>query len=182
MTDNFTTDDIAAEGVEWPDEIWAEDRHEGYTGIYRLSVFGTVDQPFEHARYVHHGLYDGLQKYHDAMVAQLRAQISAIMPNDEVIARLGPIADLLPDAVAAAEKAMRKFPQPNYVISKWAEETGEVTKAAIHMAEGRETPENLRGEIVQSLAMLHRLLVEGDQVHGLPPVKQALAEAKAVAK
>lgn len=101
-------------------------------------------------------------------------------PHDEVIARLGPIADLLPDAVAAAEKAMRKFPQPNYVITKWAEETGEVTKDLIHMAEGRQTVEKLRGEIVQSLAMLHRLLVEGDQVHGLPPISAALAAVKAV--
>lgn len=103
-------------------------------------------------------------------------------PRDEVIKGLGPIADLLPDAVAAAEKAMRKYPQPNYVISKWAEETGEVTKDLIHMAEGRQTVEKLRGEIVQSLAMLHRLLVEGDQVHGLPPIAAALAAAKAVQK
>lgn len=103
-------------------------------------------------------------------------------PRDEVIKGLGPIADLLPDAVAAAEKAMRKYPQPNYVISKWAEETGEVTKDLIHMAEGRQTVEKLRGEIVQSLAMLHRLLVEGDQVHGLPPIAAALAAAKEIIK
>jgi len=86
----------------------------------------------------------------------------------------GPILDLLPDAVRAAEKAMRKYPQPNYVISKWSEETGEVTKDLIHMAEGRQTADKLCGEIVQSLAMLHRLMVEGDQVHGLPPVGPAI--------
>jgi hypothetical protein len=89
---------------------------------------------------------------------------------DDKIRALGPILDILPDAVAAAEKAMHKYPQPNYVISKWAEETGEVTKDLIHLAEDRQTPAHLRGEIVQSLAMLHRLLVEGDQVHGLLPV------------
>jgi hypothetical protein len=99
-------------------------------------------------------------------------------PRDAQIARLGPIADILPDAVAAAEKAMRKFPQPNYVISKWAEETGEVTKDLIHMAEGRQTPDKLRGEIVQALAMLHRLLIEGDQVHGLPPLAEGFAAVK----
>lgn len=86
-------------------------------------------------------------------------------------AAISPITDLLPDAIAAAEKAMAKFPQPNYVISKWAEETGEATKALIHAAENRETWENVRGELVQSLAMLHRLFVEGDQVHGLPPLR-----------
>lgn len=91
---------------------------------------------------------------------------------------LGPIVELLPEAVAAAEKAMIKYPQPSYVISKWAEETGEVTKAAIHFAEGRETPENVRAEIIQALAMLHRLLVEGDQVHGLPPLQTIFASIK----
>lgn len=65
---------------------------------------------------------------------------------------------------------MGKFPQPNYVISKVAEEAGEVVKAAIHCAEGRETYRNLRGEIKQTIAMLYRLWVEGDQVHGLKPV------------
>lgn len=73
-------------------------------------------------------------------------------------------------AVAEAQKAMRKFPQPNYVISKVAEEAGEVVKAAIHCAEGRETPGNVVGEIKQTMAMLIRLCVEGDQVHGLAPL------------
>ena len=81
--------------------------------------------------------------------------------------------DLVVDAMSEAEKAMRKFPQPNYVISKIAEEAGEVVKAAIHCAEGRETQENLRGEMKQAIAMLYRLWVEGDQVHGLPPVFSA---------
>lgn len=103
-----------------------------------------------------------------------RAELEAAVAAERE--RMGPIADILPDAVIAAEKAMLKFPQPNYVISKWAEETGEVTKDLIHVAEGRQTFEKLRGEIVQSLAMLHRLLVEGDQIHGLPPIAPALQE------
>lgn len=77
---------------------------------------------------------------------------------------------LIKEAKCEAEKAMRKFPQPNYVISKVAEEAGEVVKAAIHCAEARETAENLRGEMKQLIAMLYRLWVEGDQVHGLLPV------------
>lgn len=105
-----------------------------------------------------------------AWCLQIRDAYKKVLDVSVMPTALGPIAALLPDAIAAAEKAMQKYPQPNYVISKWAEETGEVTKAAIHMAEGRDTPENLRGEIVQSLAMLHRLLIEGDQVHGLPPL------------
>jgi len=70
-------------------------------------------------------------------------------------------------AKAEAEKAMRKFPQPNYVITKFAEESGEVVKAAVHCAEGRETADNVRCEIKQAVAMLYRLYIEGDQVHGL---------------
>jgi len=74
-------------------------------------------------------------------------------------------------AVEEAQKAMLKFPQPNYVISKVAEESGEVVKAAIHCAEGRESFEEVRGEMKQLIAMLYRLWVEGDEVHGLPPVR-----------
>lgn len=73
-------------------------------------------------------------------------------------------------AIAEADKAMRKFPQPNYVISKVAEEAGEVVKAAIHCAEVREAPEAVISEIRQAMAMLIRLYLEGDQVHGLPPL------------
>ena len=81
-----------------------------------------------------------------------------------------PVARLVEAARAEADKAMRKYPQPNYVISKVAEEAGEVVKAAIHCAEGRETPEAVIGEIKQAMAMLIRLYIEGDQVHGLPPL------------
>lgn len=74
------------------------------------------------------------------------------------------------DACASADKAMLKHPAPNYTITKIAEEAGEVVKEAVHTAEGRGDMANLRNEIVQTMAMLIRLYVEGDQVHGLPPV------------
>jgi hypothetical protein len=79
---------------------------------------------------------------------------------------------LIVDGMAEADRAMRKFPQPNYVISKFAEEAGEVVKAAIHCAEGRETADNVRGEMRQVIAMMYRLWVEGDQVHGLLAIAQ----------
>jgi phosphoribosyl-ATP pyrophosphohydrolase len=86
--------------------------------------------------------------------------------------------DLVASAYAEADKAMRKFPQPNYVISKVAEEAGEVVKAAIHCAEKRETAENVAGEMKQLIAMLYRLWVEGDQVHGLSPIAEAIRAMK----
>lgn len=90
----------------------------------------------------------------------------------------GAVAELFVDAWAESEKAMRKFPQPNYVISKVAEEAGEVVKAAIHCAEGRETPETVVAEIKQAMAMLIRLYLEGDQVHGLLPLTAAQEAGK----
>ena len=107
---------------------------------------------------------------------------AALSAKDAEIAKLRSGGDdfdaLIADARAEAEKAMRKFPQPNYVISKVAEEAGEVVKAAIHCAEGRETVENLRGEMKQLIAMIYRLWVEGDGVHGLPPARAALTGEK----
>lgn len=74
--------------------------------------------------------------------------------------------DLVKLARGRAEKAMRKFPQPNYVLNKVAEESGEVIKAVIHFTEGRETWENVESELIDNLAMLIRLVTEGDGVIG----------------
>ena len=79
--------------------------------------------------------------------------------------------DLFDESFLEYARAAHKFPQPNYVISKVAEEAGEVVKEAIHCAEGRGDMSNLRNEIKQCMAMLIRLYIEGDQVHGLSPVK-----------
>lgn len=77
--------------------------------------------------------------------------------------------DLLNRAAEKAEMAMRKFPQPNYVITKFAEESGEVVKECVHYAEGRGDWKLVENEMVDVLAMMIRLLVEGDQVHGMVP-------------
>ena len=105
----------------------------------------------------------------------LRDALTAALDEIERIEKRDSFDDLIADAKSEAITAMRKFPQPNYVISKVAEEAGEVVKTAIHCAEGRDTPEELRGEIKQLIAMLYRLWVEGDEVHGLPAVRAALA-------
>lgn len=72
-------------------------------------------------------------------------------------------------ARVSADKAMRKFPQPNYVLLKVAEEAGEVVQAGVHYAEKRMEWEQVEGEIVQLLAMLIRLVTEGDQINGITP-------------
>ncbi|HGL6688681.1 TPA: hypothetical protein ACKF4R_004323 [Citrobacter amalonaticus] len=68
-----------------------------------------------------------------------------------------------------AGKAMRKFPQPNYVLNKVAEESGEVIKEVIHYTEGRGDWNKVEYELIDNLAMLIRLVTEGDQVIGFTP-------------
>lgn len=95
-------------------------------------------------------------------VSQVTAPVSTVVPDDY-------FASLVSKARPAAEKAMRKFPQPNYVLLKVAEEAGEVVQAGVHYAEGRMSWEQVEGEIVQLLAMLIRLVTEGDQINGVTP-------------
>jgi NTP pyrophosphatase (non-canonical NTP hydrolase) len=90
-------------------------------------------------------------------------------------------ASLVTQARARADKAMRKFPQPNYVLNKVAEESGEVIKAVIHYTEGREEWRNVEGEIIDNLAMLIRLVQEGDQVIGFTPPTDCRAAMLAAA-
>lgn len=78
-------------------------------------------------------------------------------------------AGLVEKARFAAAKAMIKFPQPNYVSLKIAEEAGEVVRGAVHYAEGRLSWDEVEGEIVQLMAMLIRFVVEGDQINGVTP-------------
>lgn len=77
--------------------------------------------------------------------------------------------EILHRALAEMHKAIMRFPQSNYVALKVAEEAGEVIKAAVHYAEGRETWEKVEGEAVQAIAMILRLLVEGDRKNGIVP-------------
>lgn len=80
--------------------------------------------------------------------------------------------ELVIRAHIAAAKASRKFPQPNYVTLKIAEEAGEVVRGAVHFAEGRMPWEEVEGEIVQLLAMLIRFVSEGDEINGvIPPTR-----------
>lgn len=76
---------------------------------------------------------------------------------------------LVDRARQAAAKASAKFPQPNYVALKIAEEAGEVVRGAVHYAEDRMKWEEVEGEVVQLLAMLIRFVTEGDQVNGIRP-------------
>ncbi len=77
--------------------------------------------------------------------------------------------DITSRARKSAIKAANKFPQPNYISLKIAEEAGEVVRGCVHYAEGRMEWEEVEGEIVQLIAMLYRLVTEGDEVNGIIP-------------
>ena len=98
------------------------------------------------------------------------AALTRAKQADHTVVQPDTFLTLVNEGLVEAEKAMKNFPQPNYVISKIAEEAGEVVKAAIHCAEGHETAENVRGEMRKLIATLYRLWIEGDQVHGLGAV------------
>ena len=77
--------------------------------------------------------------------------------------------ELVSQSRVSAEKAMIKFPQPNYVTLKIAEESGEVVRGCVHYAEGRLDWSEVESEIIQLMAMLYRLVNEGDEINGIKP-------------
>lgn len=103
------------------------------------------------------------------VLALVEALEKAQRRNAELEAQNDYFAYLVAMARVSADKAIRKFPQPNYVLLKVAEEAGEVVQAGVHYAENRMEWGQVEGEIVQLLAMLIRLVTEGDQVNGITP-------------
>lgn len=103
------------------------------------------------------------------VLALVEALEKAQRRNAELEAQNDYFASLVAMARVSADKAIRKFPQPNYVLLKVAEEAGEVVQAGVHYAENRMEWGQVEGEIVQLLAMLIRLVTEGDQVNGITP-------------
>ncbi|ELJ6256764.1 ead/Ea22-like family protein [Klebsiella michiganensis] len=106
---------------------------------------------------------------HENVLALVEALEKAQQRNAELEAQNDYFASLVARARVSADKAIRKFPQPNYVLLKVAEEAGEVVQAGVHYAENRMEWGQVEGEIVQLLAMIIRLVTEGDQVNGITP-------------
>ena len=110
-----------------------------------------------------------------ARIAELESRTVTAPQNDY-------FASLVALARVSADKAMKKFPQPNYVLLKVAEEAGEVVQAGVHYAENRMEWKQVEGEIVQLLAMLIRLVTEGDQINGVTPPASCAAGIKVEAE
>ncbi|EPY5246108.1 hypothetical protein ACXDSM_003822 [Klebsiella pneumoniae] len=120
-----------------------------------------------------------LRKYFASLVKALE---KAQQRNAELEEQNDYFASLVAMARVSADKAIRKFPQPNYVLLKVAEEAGEVVQAGVHYAENRMEWGKVEGEIVQLLAMLIRLVTEGDQVNGITPPASCSAGIKVEAE
>ncbi|BBV65677.1 hypothetical protein STW0522KLE44_20650 [Klebsiella sp. STW0522-44] len=112
-----------------------------------------------------------LEAYHKAVSvgARYEERIAELESRTVTAPQSDYFASLVALARVSADKAMKKFPQPNYVLLKVAEEAGEVVQAGVHYAEKRMEWEQVEGEIVQLLAMLIRLVTEGDQINGITP-------------
>lgn len=116
------------------------------------------------------------------MVADYRQLIAELESRTVTAPQNDYFASLVVLARVSADKAMKKFPQPNYVLLKVAEEAGEVVQAGVHYAENRMEWKQVEGEIVQLLAMLIRLVTEGDQINGVTPPASCAAGIKAEAE
>src|SRR6185437_5494521 len=105
------------------------------------------------------------------LLAARRVQPKQDAPSPDVagLVEADYFASLVIQARLVAARASAKFPQPNYVTLKIAEEAGEVVRGAVHYAEGRMEWSEVEGEIVQLLAMLMRFVTEGDQINGVTP-------------
>lgn len=126
--------------------------------------------------------YESIVKDPANVLALVEALEKAQQRNAELEAQNDYFASLVAMARVSADKAIRKFPQPNYVLLKVAEEAGEVVQAGVHYAENRMEWGQVEGEIVQLLAMLIRLVTEGDQVNGITPPASCCAGIKVEAE
>ncbi|HCI5605746.1 TPA: hypothetical protein NPM43_003527 [Klebsiella pneumoniae] len=126
--------------------------------------------------------YESIVKDPANILALVEALEKAQQRNAELEAQNDYFASLVALARVSADKAIRKFPQPNYVLLKVAEEAGEVVQAGVHYAENRMEWGQVEGEIVQLLAMLIRLVTEGDQVNGITPPASCSAGIKVEAE
>ncbi|UVX31738.1 hypothetical protein PRB79_gp50 [Klebsiella phage VLCpiS13d] len=131
------------------------------TDITELALIAKIKKQLEN--------FDTVVLKEGEAVALVEALEKAQQRIAELEAQNDYFAYLVAMARVSADKAIRKFPQPNYVLLKVAEEAGEVVQAGVHYAENRMEWGQVEGEIVQLLAMLIRLVTEGDQVNGITP-------------
>ncbi|HOV03758.1 MAG TPA: hypothetical protein PLJ34_09550 [Hyphomicrobiales bacterium] len=77
------------------------------------------------------------------------------------------IQDFLGDVFTEHKRATEKYPRPNPNLAALTEEVGELAKALLHFAEGKEIDwDAVRVEAVQVATMAARCALEGDPTVG----------------
>lgn len=75
-------------------------------------------------------------------------------------------------------RARAKFPKPDYLLSAFSEESGELVKSVLdHMFE-KATKDEVYAEAIQVIAMAVRIIEEGDPIHKLTPLIQTKEETQ----
>lgn len=143
-----------------------EHRHENIS-FKTQSLVGVIDHILALERQV--------EEYQQA--DELRLIIQMMQKGDSHGLKL--FGELIKRGLEKANIATFKFPQPNYTLIKFSEESGEFVKEAVHYAEGRGQWKLVVNELIDVMAMLIRLVTEGDGVIGfrppyLPDLKKAM--------
>ncbi len=83
-----------------------------------------------------------------------------------------PIPAWLSEVEAELQRARAKFPGADHLLHALAEEAGEVTKETLDLYAGKPdaSPEKIRRECIQTIAMCVRLMEEGDPMVRLAPL------------
>lgn len=147
--------------------------------IERLNAVATSRETISHDEYGARKAL-GLLNGRDKLIAEAATALTASRAECEGLRASDYFGELVARARQSAAKASAKFPQPNYVTLKIAEEAGEVVRGAVHYAENRMEWDEVEGEIVQLLAMMIRFVTEGDQINGItPPARASLSQKEA---
>jgi hypothetical protein len=71
---------------------------------------------------------------------------------------------------AEMDRARGLHPDPALLLSAFSEEAGEVVKVVLDHLAKKGPLSDVRKELIQTAAMVGRLLEEGDPAHSLPPL------------
>lgn len=80
------------------------------------------------------------------------------------------------DVNAELERARKKFPKPDFLLTAFSEESGELVKSVLDNMFGKSTESDVYSEAIQVIAMAVRLIEEGDPIHKLNPLAHSNEE------
>lgn len=82
------------------------------------------------------------------------------------------------DVNAELAKARNKFPSPDFLVTAFSEESGELVKSVLDHMFGKSTEDEVYAEAIQVIAMAVRIIEEGDPIHKLNPLVESKENTK----